>query len=510
MLLNMKALVTLFLFNSLPGIFVASQNGTDSTSVSCDAEFLNDSGAQAADRWAAAGAEQAFKDATIQWGWYQGTSDAGRLTFSEFIGNYFNSKDLMVCQNMGDGPCESTMTCSDANQPAGFLIMNSFVSLHVMRRNVYEGLQNGMNEMQSELGRFQEIFSPEAEPQKNSGWFTDLITLFQFVVGIGGAYAWNIALKEAAIIANANYHAFAAESVNAAIGMAFTVGKNHIPTASETHNDLSLGMGTLFEAWIDAELEFLSELFNGTNESITTLEGLVKDGLALEITRDLDLGDFVNVAQKIMYTQLMPTAWKISSRSIDALPQKMEPMIMMVPGDCITSGDELNMYLNEDDAAKMAVCHDGHTFYLGYPSFAMFMKRPEGKDSEKTAWQLKPLPGGTTDELDGTKWGGVKLEDLVISAYEGWRLNGGKGGYEIPESSRAIDGLGTEGGLIMEQGVRTPGFSKIPICTPDRAVAAAGDWVSSQFYDMMPDEDAQKFPCGDGTPMEWEMVDWGY
>ncbi|KAK7429564.1 hypothetical protein QQZ08_003943 [Neonectria magnoliae] len=314
MLPNMKALATLFLFNSLPRIYVASSpsNRTDSTRVSCDAEFLNDAGAQAADRWAAAGAEKAFKDATIQWGWYQSTSDARRLTFSEFIGNYFNSKDLTVCQNMGNGPCESTMTCSDAHQPAGFLIMNYFVSLHVMRRNVYEGLQNGMNEMQSEMGRFQEIFSSKAEPQKNSGWFTDLITLFQFVVGIG-------ALKEASIIANANYHAFAAESVNAAIGMAFTVGKNHIPKYVSC---------TLFEAWIDAELEFLSELFNGTNEPVTTLEGLVKDGLALEITRDLDLGDFVNVAQKIMYTQLMPPAWKISSKSIDALPQKMEPMIM--------------------------------------------------------------------------------------------------------------------------------------------------------------------------------------
>lgn len=92
----------------------------------------------------------------------------------------------------------------------------------------------------------------------------------------------------------------------------------------------------------------------------------------------------------------------------------------MILDDCVTSGDNLPKYVSEENAAQIAVCHDGHTFYVGYPTWDGLVRDGINSDSivSKTPTvhnlQINPLPGGTNDELDGTKWKGVTLEDLVI------------------------------------------------------------------------------------------------
>lgn len=97
---GMKTFIALFLLNSFPGISADVSNpfdGVDPATVRCDAEYLNDTGAQASDRWAAAGAEWALETTNLDWGWYQGSADGNRLGYSEFVGNAFNSRDLMIC-----------------------------------------------------------------------------------------------------------------------------------------------------------------------------------------------------------------------------------------------------------------------------------------------------------------------------------------------------------------------------------------------------------------------------
>ncbi|KAF7551533.1 hypothetical protein G7Z17_g4932 [Cylindrodendrum hubeiense] len=493
----MKAFIALFILNSFPQISADDSNpfdGVDPATIKCDEKLLTDAGVPSADRWAAAGAEWALEVTNVNWGWYQGTSDAGRLAYSEFVSNSFNAKEMMLCQNMGDGPCMDTVTCNEVNQPAGYLILNSFAMLHMMHRNIWESLESAMNKMQNSMSLFQTTFSPAATP-KSSGWLTDMITVFQFVVGIGSAFTWNIVLKDIELIANAGAHAFAQEAANGAIGMAFTLGKSHLPSATGTdiQNDLTLAMGVLFDSWIEAETDILTQLFSGTNEDLVILQGLVNDGLALDTARHIKTDTFTEEAQKIVYSQLLPIAWRSSGKQLNAFPGMMMPMIMMV-----ADGNAVVDLVPKDDAGKMSVSYDGHKFFVGYPI----------KNSETV--QFYPLPGGTTDELDGTKWGGITIEDMVISAYEGWRLNGGKMGYEIPENSKIIDGAGTEGGLIFENGVRTPGFVKLPICTWAKVQSVTWEYYQTHMMGLLPDDVKEGLPCGDGSLMEDEMGDWGF
>ena len=76
--------------------------------------------------------------------------------------------------------------------------------------------------------------------------------------------------------------------------------------------------------------------------------------------------------------------------------------------------------------------------------------------------------------MDGMQWGGVTRDDLVISAVQGYVLNGNKNGYQMPESSNIVSGSGETGDLYFENGIQTPGLTTIPVCTLDVAVAA---WV---------------------------------
>ncbi|KAH7124989.1 hypothetical protein B0J13DRAFT_455123 [Dactylonectria estremocensis] len=422
----MKPYFTLLAFGLVAGVSAGPQKRNSTVvpeDVQCDATYIND--AEHPDlRWEAAGAEWAFKVATSKWMLDQMSPTPSTLTFTEFIGNLFNSKDLLICANMGDGPCQDTMTCDDVNQPAG------------------------------------------------------------------------------------NTYAFAQESANAAIGLGFTWAKTHLPTyanASEIQNNLSNAMGNLFEVWIESELEFLRTLFSGSSESVLTLEGLVNKGLALEITRSLDLGDFVNVAQKIMYAKLLPLAWKTSSVVIDDLPNgPMHPMILMVPDDCVTSGEGV-WYIDEDKADQMAVCHDGHTFFLGFPTW-----RGVPKSDHISRLVVWALPGGEHNILNGENWGGLTLDDIVISSYEGYRLNGYKNGYTIPENSQIIDGTGSQGSLIMENGVRTPGFMSLPICTPGKLERVSSKWNANVINHHAITDLLEQIPCGDGALTEVEMAAFGF
>jgi hypothetical protein len=77
---------------------------------------------------------------------------------------------------------------------------------------------------------------------------------------------------------------------------------------------------------------------------------------------------------------------------------------------------------------------------------------------------FQELPGANFDNLNGANWGGVLVDDIVISSYQGYLLNGKKNGYQMPQDQMAIDGSGTLGNIILQNGIRTPVVFTIMVC----------------------------------------------
>lgn len=125
----MKATCPLLLLGSLSGILGiplltlrAGNTTVDPTKITCGAEYLNEANSDSAKRWKAAEAEYAYDVVQAAWTIDKISPNPSKLKYSEYVSDYFNGKDLMMCDEMADVPCGDTVTCSDVNQPAGYVL----------------------------------------------------------------------------------------------------------------------------------------------------------------------------------------------------------------------------------------------------------------------------------------------------------------------------------------------------------------------------------------------------
>ncbi|KAF2802300.1 uncharacterized protein BDZ99DRAFT_527667 [Mytilinidion resinicola] len=75
------------------------------------------------------------------------------------------------------------------------------------------------------------------------------------------------------------------------------------------------------------------------------------------------------------------------------------------------------------------------------------------------------------EQLNGTIWGKLTKEDIAISSYMGYQLNGNKNGYTVSTDATSYftDGAGTKGLYPFTAGLRTPGYYSYPICGTNEA-----------------------------------------
>lgn len=122
-------------------------------------------------------------------------------------------------------------------------------------------------------------------------------------------------------------------------------------------------------------------------------------------------------------------------------------------GDCDENTkslpQELHNPLPQKDAVDVNVCHDGKVHYVVSAYYRKY------KD-----YGLAPLPGGVHSSLDGSKWGGITLEQIVASSVAGWNNNNQKNGYPRPNMDDIIGKFGKE-----NIDLSMAGFFSLPICT---------------------------------------------
>lgn len=153
----------------------------------------------------------------------------------------------------------------------------------------------------------------------------------------------------------------------------------------------------------------------------------------------------------------------------------------MTDNACTSQAEgDLKGIMSDSTVAQTHVCYDNKIFYVVNPTWW-------NNRGIVSHINFEALPGGTFDTLSGGKWGGVRLDDFVISAYNGYKLNGNKNGYQMPDQSKIVDGSGAEGDIIFAAGVQTPGFTKLPVCD----LKTVKDNLSKWNYESRPCD----FPC---------------
>ncbi|TDZ24292.1 hypothetical protein Cob_v003016 [Colletotrichum orbiculare MAFF 240422] len=446
--------------NSINGTATASDGSQRWETVRCSDAHITDAKVSAGVRWEAADANTSWRDAVAAWQKYTPDGeDAVKLRFSAFVSDFYGGPEGWNCEDPVNTPCSTTVQCDDTKHPAGFLVLNSFAKLHDVYQKYHEALQDAQLSISAAMGDFTSTFAPQLKAKDDSALIKTVIDVMMFGIGIASAGLWNIVTKDAAMFALKGSHGFTKDIVNSAVASSFALAKDNIKAAKDSasvQNDLTAAMGVLFDLWKKTQGDFLSRLFSGSDgAAIAMLDGLLSNGTMNMIPVDINLSGMVDVVNKIIFGQMIPVAWAVA-------PAAYTPFVLATGDACSdTLPKTLDPWMTQDTHDKTGVCWNGNQFYvLTVGTYRVDVQGdvPSLPDSEPP---FQPMAGGTKDVLDGKQWGGVTLDDVVVSAYGGYLRNGRRNGYNVTldDSAGAVDEL------MWSAGVRTPGFFSLPVCT---------------------------------------------
>lgn len=102
--------------------------GVDWRKQECTNPWITDAARNPKDRWYGVGCDNAWQDAVNYW---KSAPGRGGLSFPETISNFFHGPEGMACDLAVDhNGCSSYTQCQSTNRPAGYLILNSMISVN--------------------------------------------------------------------------------------------------------------------------------------------------------------------------------------------------------------------------------------------------------------------------------------------------------------------------------------------------------------------------------------------
>ncbi|KAK7424633.1 hypothetical protein QQZ08_008516 [Neonectria magnoliae] len=309
-------------------------------------EEITDASYRADLHWSTVNTESALSAVANSWNSEAPGEGQLFLPFTMKVSNFFRGPEHMNCQDVGDGTRNTMVQCDDTFFPAGYLILNSFVAIHQVHQNRYNGLDSAMNQMQNSMGKFAETFAPQ---------ITDPSLIMREILS----------------------------SFALAIGLGFCLQLEH---SADLQNDLTEAMDAFVGRWMAAEADYANKIFSGAVGTLSDLHGLLRDGIQGAVPTGTDLATLKDETQKIVYTKMIPAAWKWHPASSLRLSSPRTTLVLALPR-----------------ATLLATSTN--------------LRRPK-----------LILPGGTYDNFKGGAWGGVTLDDIVVSPWDEYKLNGNKNG----------------------------------------------------------------------------------
>ncbi|KAI4246243.1 MAG: hypothetical protein L6R42_009966, partial [Xanthoria sp. 1 TBL-2021] len=164
--------------------------------------------------------------------------------------------------------------------------------------------------------------------------------------------------------------------------------------------------------------------------------------------------------ENVLYGQLIPRAWgeraAVNPVVVFQSASNVEnPLTTLLRESAVRT-------LSNENALKVRTVYGDTTLWL-LDAHDCGAKEPVARGGSglcNTPF-VQLLPG--SDQLDGKKWGGVLVDDITISSFVGYQLNGNKNGYVMPENSKFTD-MRENAEYPYQAGIRTPGFFGIPVC----------------------------------------------
>lgn len=255
------------------------------------------------DRWNNADTEDAW---TAGVNYYKSTCQPKNIAFAPCLANFYGGPEGYQCQTTEGGSCYTDIGCKDTNYDAGYLILNSFVQVNTIQGSIYQATVDANVQILNNINQFSTTFSPQTD---DSDTLLEILNFFALIVGLGSAVAWNKLLLSVSWFADSAFRGIAKDSSNAIVTYSAAEGRAHIPQQQVVTGELQAAVGGFSSAIEDAVSSFTSDIFNGQDNNIDALHSMITGGVMLELSNST-FNNLQYEAQKILYSQMVPLAWR--------------------------------------------------------------------------------------------------------------------------------------------------------------------------------------------------------
>jgi hypothetical protein len=239
-------------------------------------------------------------------------------------------------------------------------------------------------------------------------------------------------------------------------------------------------MGNVMTALANASVVALADIFDGSDASIATLGATIANGAM--VGTDGTPSDSVSNAGGVLTGLLTRGLYAFAISQI--WPQSGNYAFVLDSGSACGTVDPLPAYMSSDTMHKTWACYQGKLYYLVYPAAASSTACSPNCEGETCSPGcgnsfFSPPPG--IDNLDGTKYAGVTISDLISGSVSTYVHNGNAngGGAADPSDPATFSQL-------ISGDITTPGFLTLPVCSAD---------VAYNGWSTVSDKTTPNWPC---------------
>lgn len=473
-----------------------SRNG-NWTAFDCTHELIDDwPDFTPSERWRGLNADAAWADVKRIWR----DTDSKRVGFT-FIQSVSATLDIGAMPNCGSllsSNCAQAAECpAGANGaksgPAAQLIWNSLVAIHSMHKDYHDTLFKVAGVVSTALKDLENKFAPVPAEEDNK-WLLLLIDLVTLgTLSVAGPFFNNFLKKMPYFLKAANDATFnnVKDTTMNLIGQSTTIAKDLLPGSGggsdwslEKQDSFSNYMGNTINGWGNVTSLALGKLFNGTDDSLAMLWDAMSDGKLIEgkAFADAPPGNAENELRanigKSFFGYAIPALWQASGSWAFVIDS----------GYGCDERDPLDDYLDTKTMEATGSCYDGKRYYLAHPDGMAYTCFEGGCMDNK----FSAPPG--LDTLDGEIFGGITKDDLIKGSVRTYLHNGREngGGFADPTNGGTLDGL-------LAADVTTPGFMRLPVCSPERAFQSWETSTKGSSANYPCDVPPGRDECGDST-----------
>ncbi|ERS96164.1 hypothetical protein HMPREF1624_07700 [Sporothrix schenckii ATCC 58251] len=442
------------------------------------------------ERWNELDGPDAWADVIDHWKKVD-RAKGGETYLSRSISSYINGPELTNCGVLGrTSNCDSILLCNDIYPPSGpvaYELWNSIAYLHEIYGTFYDALVAAAAlSFDPSYGEFENTFAP-VKPADDM-WISILLDVANLVGTIAVSSFFNTILKglpffKANGVQYDNYKDSAKALVSFAVGITgdYVTGNEGDWTAG-SQTSFSAYLGQVVSIWANSTENQVAALYSGSDDTLALLTTLIAKGQMIEGdngsgTRDgsmPDVGTSNETTGAIrssishgFYGYAIPAVWSAAGKGV---------FVLDTGADC-SNLNVVSQYVDDSIQKQAMGCIDNHLYFLVYPDGPSSDSCPADGSCYDNSFSL---PDGV-DQMDGTKWGGVTVNDLIQGSVNTFKANGNKNGGKT-----ASLGDDTTLNNLYDQDITTAGYIRLPVCSGDTAF-----WNWEEYSDRT----LESWPC---------------